>query len=130
MSRPIQPIDPRLQISSLWVATLLIFAYVDIFGLFRADMLESIAQYRVSGLTINQVFLTATTLYIILPSLMVALTLLLPPRLSKWTNLTLAPLYALSIAASCIGESWIYYLLGSAVEVVLLLILTRLALKL
>ncbi len=124
------PLDPRLQISALWVSVLLIFAYVDIFALFRADVLEGIARYQVAGLTIDQTFLAATTLYIILPSLMVALTLLLPRRANRWANLTLAPLYALTIAASCIGETWVYYLLGSAVEVVLLLFLTRLAWRL
>jgi hypothetical protein len=32
-----------------------------------------------------------------------------------------------SIIASCIGETWAYYLLGSAVEVVLLVVIVRTA---
>ncbi len=130
MSAENRPIDPRLQISALWISVLLIFAYVDIFGLFRADVLASIAQYRVSGLRIDQTFLAVTTLYIIVPSLMVALTLFLPRGANKWANIILAVLYAISIGASCIGETWIYYLLGSAVEVILLLFLTRVAYRL
>ncbi|UJH69925.1 hypothetical protein [Ornithinimicrobium sp. INDO-MA30-4] len=31
------------------------------------------------------------------------------------------------IAGLCIGETWVYYLLGSAVEVVLLLMIARLS---
>jgi hypothetical protein len=33
------------------------------------------------------------------------------------------------IVVSCIGETWVYYLLGSAVEVVLLLAIARTAWK-
>jgi hypothetical protein len=38
-----------------------------------------------------------------------------------------ALLYAVSIVASCIGEGWAYYLLGSAVEIVLLAAIVRMA---
>ncbi len=37
----------------------------------------------------------------------------------RTTTLVVAPLYAVSILALCVGETWVYYLLGSAVEVVL-----------
>ncbi len=47
-----------------------------------------------SGFAINQTFLALTTLYIVIPSVMVAV--------------------------SVLGESWVYYLIGSAVEMVLL----------
>jgi hypothetical protein len=42
-------------------------------------------------------------------------------------NIVAAVLYAASIVASCIGEGWAYYLLGSAVEVVLLVAIVRTA---
>ena len=124
------PLDNRLKISALWMSVLLIFAYVDIFAFFRADVLEDIARYQVAGLEINQTFLAATTIYIMIPSLMVALTLFLPRRINKWANIVLALLNALSIAASCIGETWIYYWLASVVEIILLLILARIAARL
>jgi len=124
------PIDRRLQIAALWVSVLLIFAYVDLFSLYRADFLTGLAAEQIAGMQVDQTFLSATTLYIILPSLMIPLTLFLPRRANKWGNVAMALLYAASIVAACIGETWIYYLLGSAVEVILLLIVTRLALKL
>ncbi len=124
------PIDDRLKISALWVSMLLIFAYVDIFGLFRADVLDGIAREQVAGMAINQTFLAITTVYILIPSLMVALTLFLPRGVNKWANAGLAVVYILTIAASCIGETWAYYLVGSAVEIVLLLVLARVAVRL
>lgn len=123
-------LDIRLKIAGLWVSVLLVFAYVDIFSLFRADVLEGIARYQMAGLEITQTFLALTTIYIVIPSVMVALTLFLPRRANKRANAGLALLYILTIAASCIGETWIYYLLGSAVEIVLLMVLVRMAYKL
>jgi hypothetical protein len=36
-------------------------------------------------------------------------------------------IYAVSVALSLIGETWIYFILGSVVEVILLLAITRTA---
>ena len=58
---------------------------------------------------------------------MVFLSLVLRPRVNKIINIVVALVYAVSIIASCIGEGWIYYLLGSAVEVVLLAAIVRTA---
>lgn len=116
-------------ISGLWVTMLMVFAYVDIFGLFRADILESALDGTMAstGLAVNQAFLAGTLIYILLPSLMVYLSLVLKPRVNRIVNIVLPLLYAVSIGIGCIGETWVYYLLGSAVEVVLLLIIVRAA---
>ena len=79
------------------------------------------------GLEVNQLFLVGTTVYILLPSLMVVLSLVLPPRANRTTNLAMAAVYSATIIASCVGESWVYYLAGSAVEVLLLVAVARTA---
>jgi Family of unknown function (DUF6326) len=123
------PVDVKLVLSSLWITMLFVFAYVDIFGFFRADMLQAALDGEVgtTGLRVDQAFLTAATVYIVLPSLMVVLSLLLRPRANRITQLVVSAVYAVSVAASCIGEEWIYYLLGSFVEVVLLAVIARCA---
>ena len=50
---------------------------------------------------------------------MVFLSLILPPRVARLTNIALGILYAVTIIGGAIGE-WNYYVLGSAVEVMLL----------
>ncbi len=123
------PLDVKVVISGLWVTMLMVFAYVDIFGLFRADILESALDGTMgsTGLAVNQEFLTGTLIYILLPSLMVYFSLILKPRVNRIANIVLPLLYAVSIGIGCIGETWVYYLLGSAVEVVLLLVIVRTA---
>ena len=116
------PVDVKLVLSALWIAMLFVFAYVDIFGFFRADVLEAALNGEVAatGLAVNQAFLIATLVYILLPALMVVLSLMLRPRLNRMLNLVVSLVYAVTIIASCIGETWIYYLLGSLIEVALL----------
>jgi hypothetical protein len=82
-----------------------------------------------TGLAVNQVFLTGTLIYILVPSLMVVLSLLLAPRANRITNIAVSLLYTATILGSSIGETWAYYLVGSAVEVVLLLAIARTAWK-
>ena len=122
-------IDVKLVLSALWIAMLIMFAYVDIFGFFRADILRAALDGKVAamGITIDQVFLVFTTVYVLIPTLMVFLSLVLRPRVNRIVNIVVALVYAVSIIASCIGETWVYYLLGSAVEVVLLVAIVRTA---
>jgi hypothetical protein len=68
-----------------------------------------------------------TTLYVLVPSLMVVVSLLAPARVNRIANIGVSLLYAASVVATVVGETWIYYLLGSAVEVVLLRTIARIA---
>ncbi len=123
------PVHPRIVISSLWATMLFIFAYVDIFALFRADVLEQALGGRVAVFDVSQTFLALTTLYVVIPSLMIFLTMVLPRGINRAANIVLAGLYILTIAASCVGETWIYFWIGSLLEVALLLEVARRAWK-
>jgi Family of unknown function (DUF6326) len=112
---------PGVVLSALWTATMFVFAYVDVFGFFRADVLTAALDGRIPvGFAVDQTFLVLTLAYVAVPSLMVVLSLVLPRRVNRVVTVVVAALYAVSVVASCIGETWVYYLLGSAVEVALL----------
>jgi hypothetical protein len=116
-------IGVRLKISALWIAMLFLFAYGDIFGFFRAGLIEDVLAGEVSGMKITQVFLFAVSVYIALAGVMVFLTLVLNPRVNRWTNIVLPILYIVSIAASVIGEDWAYFYFLSIAESALLLLI-------
>ena len=122
-------VDVKLVLSALWIAMLFVFAYVDIFGFYRADVLDAALDGKVAttDFTVNQVFLTLTLIYILLPSLMVVLSLVLKPRVNRIINIVVSLLYMISIIVSCIGETWTYYILGSVVEAILLAAIARVA---
>jgi hypothetical protein len=112
-------VNVRIKISALWTSMLFVFAYVDIFSLYRPDFRADLEAGEIGGLTVNQSFLLGTTAYIVIPSLMVSCALVLRPRVNRIANIALSVLYALTIIAGAIDE-WNYYVLGSAVEVALL----------
>jgi hypothetical protein len=123
-------VDVKLVLCALWIAMLFVFAYVDIFGFLRADVLNAALRGKVTaGLTVNQVFLTFTLIYILLPALMVALSLVLKPRVNRIVNIVVSLVYLITIIGLCIGETWVYYLLGSFIEVILLVAIARTAWK-
>ena len=122
-------VDVKLVLSGLWISMLFVFAYVDIFGFWRRDVIDGALAGEVPGVgfAINQTFLALTTIYILIPSLMLVISLLAPPKLNRPANLSVAVVYTATIAASMVGESWVYYLLGSVVEILLLLAIVRTA---
>ena len=122
-------VDVKVVLSGLWVSMLFVFAYVDIFGFWRADVIESALAREAPGLGlgIDQAFLTLTTVYVLVPILMVAVSLVAPARANRVANIVVSLLYTASVVATVIGETWVYYVLGSAVEVVLLLVIARIA---
>ena len=112
-------VNVRIKLSALWTSMLFVFAYVDLFSLYRSDVRADLEAGEISGFTINHAFLFGTTAYVVVPSLMVFGTLVLQPRLSRIANIALGTVYALTILVGAIGE-WSYYILGSAIEVALL----------
>ena len=116
-------IGVRLKISALWVAMLFLFAYGDIFGSFVPGRIDEIRGGTISGIEITQTFLLAASVYVAIASLMIFLTLVLRPRVNRWANIVLPILYIVSIVASVIGETWVYFWFLSIAEGVLLLLI-------
>jgi hypothetical protein len=113
----------RLKISALWIAMLFLFAYGDIFGFFKPGQIEEVISGEISGIKITQVFLLGASLYISIACVMVFLSLVLRPRVSRWTNIVLPILFIVSIAVSAIGEAWAYFIFLSITEIGLLLLI-------
>src|SRR4029453_2493313 len=109
------PVSVRVKISGLWASMLFVFAYIDLFSLYRPDFRADVEAGEVAGFAVNQTFLLGTTAYVVIPSLMVFAVLVMRPRLNRILNIALATLYVVSIVAATIGE-WSYYVLGSLIE--------------
>lgn len=113
-------VNVRIKISALWTAMLFVFAYVDLFSLYRPDIRADLEAGQISVFTISQSFLLFSTAYVAIPALMVFGTLVLRPAISRIANIALSILYVVTIVGASVGEGNYYYLLGSAIEVALL----------
>ena len=78
---------------------------------------------EIAGIEVTQAFLTAASGYVAVPSVMVFLSLALRPGASRWTNVAVGAIYALTIVASAIGEGWAYSILLCVMEVALVLLI-------
>lgn len=109
-------INPRIKIAALWTAMLFVFVCVDLFSLYRSDVRADIAAGKIAAFTIGQGYLLGVMVYVLVPSLLVFLSLVLPVRLTRVVNIVAAVVYAVTVAGSAIGE-WNYFILGSVAEV-------------
>lgn len=87
------PVNVRVKFSALWASMLFVFAYVDLFSLYRPDFRADVEAGEVAGFAVNQTFLLGTTAYVVIPSLMVFCVLVLRPQLNRIVNVALAALY-------------------------------------
>lgn len=122
-------VDVKVLLGGLWISMLFVFAYVDIFGFLRADVINGALVGKISGpdFEVNQAVLVLTTIYILIPILMIIVSLVAPARMNRTANIVVSLIYAASVVVSVVGETWIYYILGSVVEVMLLLAIARVA---
>jgi hypothetical protein len=75
---------------------------------------------RIAAFSIGQGYLLGVTVYVLLPSLMLFLSLVLPVKVTRMANIVVALVYALTIVGSAVGE-WTYFILGSLIEAALLI---------
>jgi hypothetical protein len=112
-------INPRIKIAALWTSMLFVFVCVDLFSLYRSDVRADIEAGKIAAFSIGQGYLLGVTVYVLLPSLMLFLSLVLPVKATRMANLVVALVYALTIVGSAVGE-WTYFIVGSLIETALL----------
>ncbi len=122
------PVDVRVQLAALWTTIMIIVVFVDLFSLYRPDVRASIEAGQLFLFEIGEVFLLGVTLYVALPTLMIAASVLLPRRVIRPLTFVIAPLFAVTIIGGAVGEMG-YYVLGSALELVLLAVVMVIALR-
>ena len=116
-------INVKLKISALWIAVMFLYAYVDIFSLMKPGIIEEIMDGKMFVFQISQGFLFFTTLYIAIPSVMIFLSLVLKPKVNRWTNIIVSIFYFVTMVGACIGETWGFYIFGTIIESLLLFLI-------
>lgn len=99
-----QPMDTRTRLALAWTATMILVAFVDIFGFYRPDVREQIDAGRAFVFDIGEAFLFGVALYVTIPTLMIVLTVWLPRGALRVVTIAVAGLFALTIVGAAIGE--------------------------
>ncbi|WP_422615084.1 DUF6326 family protein, partial [Frankia torreyi] len=123
-----QPIPVRAKLAAAWTSFMFLYAYVDILNFFTPGVVEDILDGKVFEFDLSQTFSTAALTLVAIPILMVVLSMTLPARATRITNLIVASLYVPVTAFNAVGESWPYfYGLGIVLELILLALIVRYA---
>ncbi len=123
-----QPIPVRTKLAAAWTSFMLLYVYVDILNFFTPGVVEDILDGKVFVFDLSQTFSTAALILMAIPILMVVLSMTLPARTNRMTNLVVASVYVPVTVFNVVGASWLYfYGLGVALELALLALILRYA---
>lgn len=119
----------KLKLATLWVSLMFLYIYVDHFHLYMPNKLEDIQAGSVFTFDITQGFLLAVLSSMTIPTLMIFLSVALPAKVNRCTNIIIAAIYIPYSLFNLAGDAWMHMVLGAVVEVVLLCLIIRYAWK-
>lgn len=118
----------KLQLSALWTSTMFLYVYGDYFNLYQPGKLAAVARGDLGiPLPTDSASMFAAGMMTI-PSVMIWLSLVLSPVVSKWLNVVFGLVYSLILVATMPGAAPFYLMLG-VVEIALTLMITVTALR-
>ncbi|MBP6298821.1 MAG: hypothetical protein KA365_00265 [Arenimonas sp.] len=116
-------VNVKLKLSALWASLVLCYLYGDYFGLYVPGSLQSMLDGKMGPLgATTQGVLIFTSAMMAIPSLMVALSLLLKPAMSRWMNIVFGLVYTAIILMTMPG-AWHFYIFLGIIEATLTLII-------
>ena len=104
-SRPSTPV----RLSLLWAALMSLYIYNDYFSMYLPGSVEDMAAGRIGPLGVaTDGVLICVSLMLAIPALMIALSSLLLPPVSRWSNIVFGTLYTLVEILTLIGSRPFY----------------------
>jgi hypothetical protein len=119
----------KLKIAAAWTSFMFLYAYVDYFHLYMPGSIEDILAGKVFTFDISYVFLLVAMIFVIIPALMIFLSVALPAKANRWTNIVVATVYIPYMLFNLVGDAWVHMFVAAFVEVALLLLIIRFAWK-
>lgn len=114
-------VSTRVKISALWTAIMFCYIYADYFELYVPGKLASMVAGTIGPLgQVNQVKLIGTSILLVIPILLIFLSMVLSPRITRWVSNIFGILYAVvAIATLSAPGAWIFYRLFCVIEIFL-----------
>ena len=125
-------IPVQAKIAAAWTSFMFLYAYVDILNFFKPGVLDSILNGRVWNFDVSATLLTIMLTSVAIPGVMVILSMTLPSRANRITNIVVATLLVPYTLFNVAGESleWAaFYAVSIGIEVALLVFILRSAWK-
>ena len=109
-------INVKIKLSALWASVMFCYIYADYFGLYEPGKLQGIlnGEFFSVGPTTQNVLLGAS-LMLAIPSLMIFLSVSLPPVFNRWLNIVAGVAYTAIILKTMWG--WMFYVFYGVIEI-------------
>ena len=119
-------IPVQAKLAAAWTSFMFLCVYVDIIAFFKPGTIDEILVGKIWEFDVSQTLLTVFLALMAIPIFMVVLSMTLPARANRATNLIVASVQVPQVAFNVVGESWTYfYGLGVGLEVLLLAFILR-----
>jgi hypothetical protein len=122
------PIPVQSQLAAAWTSLMFLIIYIDYFHLYQPGAIDQIRGGDIYKFDISGTVMSIFFVVIAIPALMVMLSMLLPARANRSTNLVVASLYIPACVFNAAGASSdyaFYYALTIGVEVLILAYILR-----
>lgn len=120
-------VNVKLKLAALWSSLMFLYIYIDYFHLYMPEALASIQAGRVHVFDIRQEFIMIAFTFMSIPSLMIFLSVGLPPKVNRWVNIIVAAIFIPFTLYNLDGVAWPHMIFAAAVEVALLALIIRYA---
>lgn len=123
---PQMPVQAK--IAAAWASFMFLYVYVDVFNFFKPGVVQDILNGLIWKFNVSPMLLTVMLLSVSIPAMMVWLSMTLPARVNRTTNLVVATLlipYTVFNAAGTTLEWAAFYGLSIGLEVLLLVSILR-----
>jgi Family of unknown function (DUF6326) len=122
-------VNVKLKLAAAWTSLMFLIIYLDYFHLYMPGAIEDILAGKVFIFDITQVFLVAGLATVTIPALMIFLSIALPAKVNRWTNIIVSVVNIPALLFNLAGPTWLHMIIGAVVQVVLLLLIIRYAWK-
>lgn len=120
-------VNLKVKLATLWTSFMFLYIYVDYFHLYMPGSLKDILAGKVFVFDITYVFLLVAMIFVAIPTLMIFLSVALPAKVNRLTNIVVATVFIPYMLFNLVGEAWVHMYFAAAIEVALLCLIIRYA---
>jgi len=119
----------KVALAAMWSSLMFLYVYGDYFYMYVPGKIDAMSAGSIGPFGVaSEPVLLGVAMMMAIPSLMIALSLLLPPVIGKWLNVLFGLAYTVILALTLPGAQ-LFYLAYGGIEIALTLLITWTALR-
>lgn len=113
-------VNIKLKLALLWTSFMFLYIYVDHFALYMPGKIDDITKGKVFVFDITQGFIFTALALATIPMLMIFLSVALPAKVNRITNIIVATIHIPYMLFNLTGEAWMHMYFAAVIEMILL----------